>query len=147
MGNAGRQKGIQASTAPFLEVFWSGFRAAIAAFDDDGAQISDNELFATMFEYGVRKVNKSHRLARGLSYPECLPDCFVASIEVRGREKVLQQRQRQCRVEAVADWVKAKGMITNDAWNVVRWILDITGPSGGSRRTGGRVLGGGQGGP
>ena len=96
--------------APFLEVFWPGFLAAIAAFDDDGAPIGDNELFAILFEYGVRKANTNHRLAQGLSFPQCLPDGFVDSIEVRGREKLLQQQRRQCRVEAVADWVKAKGM-------------------------------------
>ncbi len=123
VGNSERKRRALMATKPFREVFWPGFRAAIAAFDDDGAPIGDNDLFAILFEYGVRKANTNHRLAPGLSFPECLPDGFVASIEVRGREKLLQQQRRQCRVEAVADWVKAKGMITNDAWNVVRGIL------------------------
>ena len=51
VGNAERKKRIQAATAPFREVFWPGFRAAIAAFDDDGAPIGDNDLFAILFEY------------------------------------------------------------------------------------------------
>ena len=77
MGPGGKLRAQTAAliaTKPFREVFWPGFRPAIAAFDDDGAPIGDNELFAILFEYGVRKANTNHRLAPGLSFPDCLPD-------------------------------------------------------------------------
>ena len=123
VGDSERKRRALIATEPFRSVFWPGFRAAIAAFDEDGAPIGDNELFAILFDYGVRNANKDHRLARGLSFPECLPDGFVASIEVQGRDKLLKQQLRQRRVEAVDEWVAAKSMITDASWNVVRGIL------------------------
>ena len=46
VGNSERKRRALMATKPFREVFWPGFRAAIAAFDDDGAPIDILQQFS-----------------------------------------------------------------------------------------------------
>ena len=60
------------ATARSGGVFWPCFVAEMAAVDEVGESLSNNELFAFLLDQGVIKAHRKIRLAESLTFPECL---------------------------------------------------------------------------
>ena len=95
----------------------------LAAVDDSGNWLSNNELFAIMLQHGVNKANKNNRLARGLTFPECLPGSSPRSVldkwfAERVNEEYCEYRQKQ-----LEELFQFNYKVGNDALHMLRKLL------------------------
>jgi len=95
----------------------------MAAFDDEGKPLDNNELFAILLRHGVITSERNNRLAEGLNIHKCLPEAAAAKIVLKAREELIDEQRRQCREEGLDAWVEVKNSITDAQWNMIRRIL------------------------
>ena len=111
------------ATKPFSNVFWTAFVEELAAIDDNGNSLSNNELFAIMLDYGINNATKKNRLAPGLTFPECLPDRTLRSLRDKWLADKADEDYCEYRQEQLDEWFQFYHKVGNDAWNMLRKLL------------------------
>ena len=104
-------------------MFWTGFVEELAAVDDNGNSLSNNELFAIMLDYGINTATKKNRLAPGLTFPECLPDRTLRSLRDKWLADKADEDYCEYRQEQLDEWFQFYHKVGNDAWNMLRKLL------------------------
>jgi hypothetical protein len=123
LGRRERCRRAHLALQPFRTVFWPAYVKQLAAVDDDGNTLGNNELLKIMLDHGINKAMNQNRLAPGVRFPECLPDSTLRIMRDKWLAERVDEEYCEYRQEQLEEWFQFYHKVGNEAWNMLRKLL------------------------